>query len=105
MIRRIYMQLRCDIKVLVITAFLFLSELILPQAGTYYNLINPDATSFIADLKNRIRNPYTRISYDNFDETNIANFASINNGNGTRSVFVFTLIINISILEHFPGCQ
>jgi len=81
------MQQRCDIKVLVITAFLFLSELILPQAGTYYNSINPDATSFIADLKNRIRNPYTRISYDNFDETNIANFASINNGNGTRSVF------------------
>ncbi len=81
------MQLRCDIKVLVITAFLFLSELILPQAGTYYNLINPDATSFIADLKNRIRNPYTRVSYDNFDETNIANFASIDNGNGTRSVF------------------
>ncbi len=81
------MQQRCDIKVLVITAFLFLSELILPQAGTYYNSINPDATSFIADLKNRIRNPYIRISYDNFDETNIANFASINNGNGTRSVF------------------
>jgi hypothetical protein len=81
------MQLRCDIKVLGITAFLFLSELILPQSGTYYNLINPDATSFIADLKNRIRNPYTRIGYDNFDETNIANFASINNGNGTRSVY------------------
>ena len=81
------MQLRCNIKVLVITTFLFLSELILPQAGTYYNLINPNATSFIADLKNRIRNPYTKVNYDNFDETNIANFASINNGNGTRSVF------------------
>jgi hypothetical protein len=75
------------IKFLTFTTLLFLSELILPQAGIYYNSINPDAVSFIADLKNRIRNPYTRISYDNFDETNITNFASIDNGNGTRSVF------------------
>ncbi len=57
------------------------------QAGNYYNSINPNSTSFINDLENRIRNPYTQISYNSFDETNIANFASINNGNGTRSVF------------------
>ncbi|MBK8550302.1 MAG: endonuclease [Ignavibacteria bacterium] len=53
----------------------------------YYNGIQTSSSVFIADLQNRIRNPYTRISYDNYDETNIANFASINNGNGTRSVF------------------
>lgn len=57
------------------------------QPGTYYNLISTSSPTFVTDLENRIRNPYTRISYDNFDETNIANFASINNGNGTRSVF------------------
>lgn len=57
------------------------------DAGTYYNSISTSLPSFIADLENRIRNPFTRISYDFFDETNIANFASRNNGNGTRSVF------------------
>ncbi len=81
------MLLRFDFKFLVISTFLFLSEFILPQAGTYYNSINPNVVSFIIDLENRIRSPYARISYDQFDETNIANFASINNGNGTRSVF------------------
>ncbi len=61
---------------------------VFPQGpGTYYNLISTSSASFVTDLENRIRSPYTRISYDNFDETNIANFASINNGNGTRSVF------------------
>jgi len=64
-----------------------LSDLILAQAGTYYNTLNPSASTFVTDLENRIRVPYTKVSYDNFDETNIANFASINNGNGTRSVF------------------
>jgi endonuclease I len=62
-----------------------LSDLVLAQ--DYYNAINPSASSFISDLQTRIRVPYTKISYDQFDETNIANFASINNGNGTRSVF------------------
>src|SRR4029078_8822365 len=44
------------------------------------------SASFVTDLENRIRIPYNRISYDDFDETNIANFASHDNGNGTRSV-------------------
>lgn len=57
------------------------------QPLTYYDSIFTSDSTFIPDLENRIRNPYTRISYDNYDETNIANFASINNGNGTRSVF------------------
>ncbi|MEO6693938.1 MAG: endonuclease [Ignavibacteria bacterium] len=74
---------------------LFLSFIILfysnsqvfSQAGSYYNTISTSSPLFISDLENRIRIPYTRISYDNYDETNIANFASVNNGNGTRSVF------------------
>lgn len=57
------------------------------QAGDYYNSINPSASTFISDLQNRIRNPYTKISYDLFDETNIANYAALNNDNGTKSVF------------------
>jgi NADH:ubiquinone oxidoreductase subunit len=81
------MHLQFHFKFLLFTIFLFTSEVLLAQAGNYYNSINSNSASFITDLKNRIRNPYTRISYDQFDETNIANFASFDNGNGTRSVF------------------
>ncbi|MDQ3021909.1 MAG: endonuclease [Bacteroidota bacterium] len=73
-----------------LTALTFIyvfSPKVFPQAGTYYNSISTSSPTFITDLENRIRNPYIRVSYDNFDETNIANFASIDNGNGTRSVF------------------
>jgi hypothetical protein len=79
------MHIKSTIAAFVI--FFSFTTIILSQTGTYYNLINPNAASFVTDLENRIRSPYTRISYDQFDETNIANFASINNGNGTRSVF------------------
>ena len=58
-----------------------------PSGGNYYNNIDPNQTSFIDDLKNRIRTPYTHIYYSQFDETNIVNFASVDNGDGTRSVF------------------
>lgn len=58
-----------------------------PGTGTYYNSISGSNINFVSDLEGRIRSPYTRISYDSFDETNIANFAAINNGNGTKSVF------------------
>lgn len=57
------------------------------QAGTYYNSISTSSPTFVNDLKSRVRSPYNRVSYDNYDETVIANYASINNGNGTRSVF------------------
>jgi len=60
---------------------------VFPQAGTYYNSISTSSPTFITDLEGRIRSPYNRITYDNYDETMIANFASVNNGNGTRSVF------------------
>lgn len=59
---------------------------IFSQSGTYYNSISTASPTFMSDLKNRIRSPYTRISYDNFDNTNINNFASFSNGNGTRTV-------------------
>ena len=60
---------------------------IYPQAGTYYDLVSTSSSSFVSDLQSRIRNPYTKVSYDQFDETNIANFAAIDNGDGTKSVF------------------
>ncbi|MCY7361844.1 MAG: hypothetical protein LH629_07235 [Ignavibacteria bacterium] len=60
---------------------------VFPQVGTYYNSISTSSPTFITDLEGRIRSPYNRITYDNYDETMIANFASVNNGNGTRSVF------------------
>ena len=72
------------------STFIFLitfADLILCQDSTYYNSITPSSSSFVTDLETRIRVPYTKISYDNFDETNIVNFASFDNGNGTRSVF------------------
>ena len=56
------------------------------QAGTYYDALNTSASTFVGDLKGRVRSPYTKVSYDNFDETFVANFAAINNGNGTKSV-------------------
>ena len=62
-------------------------QIIFGQAGTYYDALNISSPGFVIDLSSRIRSPYTQISYNLFDETNIANFASINNGNGTRSVF------------------
>lgn len=63
------------------------SKIIFGQAGNYYDAINTSSADFVTDLENRIRSPYTQVSYNSFDETNIANFASIDNGNGTRSVF------------------
>lgn len=68
-------------------SFLFIVTNLFAQSGTYYNSISTSSPTFINDLKTRIRIPYTKVSYDLFDETNIANFASINNGNGTKSVF------------------
>ncbi len=57
------------------------------SAGNYYDNIDPNLTTFVDDLKNRIRDPYTWVPYSQYDETNIANFASIDNGDGTKSVF------------------
>ncbi|MDP3149136.1 MAG: endonuclease [Ignavibacteria bacterium] len=50
--------------------------------ATYYAGINTSSATFITDLESRIRSPYTRITYDNFDETNIAHFEAQSNGSG-----------------------
>lgn len=56
------------------------------QVGNYYNGISTSSVTFVDDLKSRVRSPYTKIAYSQFDETNIANFASYDKGNGTRGV-------------------
>ncbi len=56
--------------------FFILPASIFGQSDSYYSTINPANSSFITDLEARIRSPYTKISYDQFDETNVANFAS-----------------------------
>lgn len=57
------------------------------QPGNYYNSVSTSYPAFVDSLKKRIRVPYTKISYDQFDETNISNFAAITNPNGSKSVF------------------
>jgi len=70
-----------------ITLFVVLFSLItLAQPGTYYNTVTPGSGSFITDLQSRIRSPYTRISYDQFDETNVEQFAAYDTTGGKRVV-------------------
>jgi len=78
-----------NIKIFFIFFILCFSNVLLSQPGSYYNSIFTSNASFITDLQSRIRSPYTRVSYDNYISTNINNFASIDNGNGTKSVFCF----------------
>ncbi|MFM7079591.1 MAG: endonuclease, partial [Bacteroidota bacterium] len=52
--------------------------------GTYYTGINTAATTFIGDLQNRIRNPYTVVDYSLFDETMVANFAFTDTAAGKK---------------------
>lgn len=54
--------------------------------GTYYNSISTASSSFVSDLKTRIRSPYTHVAYSQFDETNVANFASRDTTGGQRTV-------------------
>ncbi|NUN08879.1 MAG: endonuclease [Ignavibacteriaceae bacterium] len=64
------------------------TETVFAQAGTYYDALTPSASSFVSDLKTRIRSPYTQISYTpGYVNTLINNFYAINNGDGTKSVF------------------
>lgn len=66
--------------------FLLWTVVVFAQDDAYYSSINPNNSAFINDLKLRLRSPYTKISYDNFDETNVANFASYLIGGSTRGV-------------------
>lgn len=56
------------------------------MVGSYYGTISPANTTLISDLQSRIRTPYTRVSYDLFDETMVAEFASREAPAGQRSL-------------------
>ncbi|MDP4191880.1 MAG: endonuclease [Bacteroidota bacterium] len=66
--------------------FVCLTNFLFAQAGSYYSTISSSSSSFIEDLKTRVRSPYTQISYNSFDETNIANFASRDTVGGQKIV-------------------
>ncbi len=58
----------------------------IPVFSQYYSTVDPEQSGFISDLQTVIRNGYTKVSYDNFDETNVTNYASQDNGDGTWHV-------------------
>jgi endonuclease I len=70
---------------LFIIVALCLPAILLGQ-GTYYNALTPSSSSFVNDLKSRIRSPYTRVAYASFDETNVTNFASRDTSGGQKVV-------------------
>ena len=74
------------IKYFLSAIFLLFTVVINAQNDLYYSSINTGNSGFVTDLKTRVRSPYTKISYDNFDETNIANYASFLVSGSTRGV-------------------
>ncbi|MBP9212407.1 MAG: endonuclease, partial [Bacteroidetes bacterium] len=46
----------------------------------------PTSASFVTDLKSRVRSPYTRVTYAQFDETHVADFASRDTTGGQKVV-------------------
>jgi len=54
--------------------------------GTYFSAINPVNATLVADLQTRVRTPYTKVSYDLYDETMVAEFASREAPGGQRSL-------------------
>ena len=54
--------------------------------GTYFSAINPANGTLVTDLQTRVRSPYTKVSYDLFDETMVTEFASREAPGGQRSL-------------------
>lgn len=42
--------------------------------GSYYANINTSSVSFVSDVQGKIRSPYTRVLYDQYDETMVSQF-------------------------------
>lgn len=66
--------------------FVLLSSSLFAQAGTYYDQISTSNPTFIQDLQSRIRTPFVSISYGQYDETIVANFASRDTVNGQKVI-------------------
>ena len=72
-------------KMLVLSVLLLVSSITVWAQSTYYDGIDTSKSTIVTDLHNLIY-PHTRITYDNFDETNIANFASRDTTGGQKAV-------------------
>jgi endonuclease I len=79
-----YLRLK-HIFTIVAALWVFSQQATFAQAGTYYDGIDTSSSTVVTDLHNLIYT-HTRITYDNFDETNIANFASYDTTGGQRAV-------------------
>lgn len=73
-------------RLLIIVVLLGVQLAAQTAVDTYYSGIDASNASFITTLQTRIRSPYTRIAYDQFDETNVANFASRDTTGGQKVV-------------------
>lgn len=56
------------------------------MVGTYYSAVSNISPDFVTQLKNRVRSPYTKVSYDLYDETMVMNFAFNYAPNGQKTV-------------------
>lgn len=56
------------------------------MVGSYYSAVSNTSPDFITQLKNRVRSPYTKVSYDLYDETMVMNFAFNYAPNGQKTV-------------------
>lgn len=54
--------------------------------ANYYDAVDSTSFNFINDLKARVRAPYTKISYNNYDETMIAQYAHVDTAGGQQVV-------------------
>jgi hypothetical protein len=54
--------------------------------GNYYDGVDPNATSFLTDLQNRISSPYNQIFYSNYGPIMINKFASRDTTDGDKVV-------------------
>ena len=52
----------------------------------YYAGITPGGTTFVSSLQAKVRSPYTTVSYANYDETMVANFACRDTTAGQKTV-------------------
>jgi endonuclease I len=52
--------------------------------GNYYASVSTSSATFVSDLQNRIRNPYTVVDYALFDETMVANFEFADTSSGQK---------------------
>lgn len=52
--------------------------------STYYSSVDPNASNFIAQLQSRVQAPYTKVSYDLYDETMVAQYEFRDTTGGQR---------------------